>query len=119
MSANIVIDSLCRHSDIILFSAAIPKQGGEGHINEQWPSYWAKLFKSWDFYPVDFLRCEIWRNASIPFWYRQNIMFFMLREKLEKINPELKKFLVDEIHFDSLDRVHPELFLQHYPALSY
>ena len=26
----------------VLFSAAIPFQGGTGHINEQWQSYWAE-----------------------------------------------------------------------------
>lgn len=28
----------------VLFSAAVPHQGGTGHVNEQWPEYWAQLF---------------------------------------------------------------------------
>jgi cyclopropane fatty-acyl-phospholipid synthase-like methyltransferase len=28
----------------VLFSAAITGQGGDHHINERWPSYWATLF---------------------------------------------------------------------------
>src|SRR3954467_15812084 len=31
-------------SDLVLFSAAVPGQGGEGHINEQWPRYWQERF---------------------------------------------------------------------------
>ena len=31
------IDNLARHGDIILFSAAVPHQGGEHHVNEQPP----------------------------------------------------------------------------------
>jgi hypothetical protein len=30
--------------EVVLFSAAIPFQGGVGHINEQWPDYWVKYF---------------------------------------------------------------------------
>jgi SAM-dependent methyltransferase len=38
------LDSLVRHSDTVAMSAAPPGQGGEGHFNEQPPSYWiAKL----------------------------------------------------------------------------
>jgi 2-polyprenyl-3-methyl-5-hydroxy-6-metoxy-1,4-benzoquinol methylase len=33
--AEVFIDNLAAHSDMILFSAAIPGQGGEFHVNEQ------------------------------------------------------------------------------------
>ena len=38
------IEFLTKKSDYILFSAAIPGQTGDGHVNEQWPSYWAEKF---------------------------------------------------------------------------
>ena len=38
------IEFLTEKSDYILFSAAIPGQTGDGHVNEQWPSYWAEKF---------------------------------------------------------------------------
>ena len=41
LSAGDFIASLTRLASIILFSAAIPYQGGDGHLNEQWPEYWA------------------------------------------------------------------------------
>ena len=34
------VDTLVRHSDVIVFSAAPPGQGGEGHFNEQPAPYW-------------------------------------------------------------------------------
>lgn len=37
--ARTFVETLCRLSDIVLFSAAIPNQGVE-HVNEQWPSFW-------------------------------------------------------------------------------
>lgn len=33
------VDSLVKASDLVLFSAAIPQQGGRNHYNEQWPDY--------------------------------------------------------------------------------
>src|ERR1700741_2467713 len=38
------VKSLCKLADIVLFSAARPGQGGERHINERAPSYWAGQF---------------------------------------------------------------------------
>ena len=37
-SAGSFIDSLTAHGDVVLFSAAIPHQGGMRHLNEQWPA---------------------------------------------------------------------------------
>ena len=40
------VSDLCRHSDIVLFGAAPPGQGGENHINEQPYDYWQALFEA-------------------------------------------------------------------------
>lgn len=37
--ADAFVASLARHGDTVLFSAALPGQGGAHHVNEQWPSY--------------------------------------------------------------------------------
>ena len=42
--ASVFIDTLTKHSGIVLFSAAVPGQGGTYHVNEQWPKYWNELF---------------------------------------------------------------------------
>jgi 2-polyprenyl-3-methyl-5-hydroxy-6-metoxy-1,4-benzoquinol methylase len=39
-----LVRRLTQLSSIILFSAAIPGQGGVDHVNEQWPNYWENLF---------------------------------------------------------------------------
>ena len=46
------IKELCALSDVILFSAAIPNQGGVNHINEQWQSYWIDIFNKNSFFCV-------------------------------------------------------------------
>ena len=43
--ANVFITSLCSASPFVVFSAAVPHQGGTNHINEQWPPYWINKFK--------------------------------------------------------------------------
>ena len=74
--ADQFIDNLVNASDHILFSAAIPGQGGINHVNEQWQSYWIKKFKERG-YGVDYsIRKYFWNNNKINSWRRQNILFF-------------------------------------------
>lgn len=40
------IQSLARLAPGVLFSAAVPLQGGTHHVNEQWPGYWQDLFEN-------------------------------------------------------------------------
>jgi len=80
-SASFLVQSLVRLAPIILFSAAIPLQGGAHHINEQWPDYWRKLFEQCHFRRLDLIRKEIWKNPEVKSWYRQN-MFLFVREDL-------------------------------------
>jgi hypothetical protein len=75
--AGQLVDNLVGLSDVILFSAAIPHQGGTHHVNEQWPAYWAALFRARDYVAFDGLRWSIWHDARIPFWYRQNLLVFL------------------------------------------
>lgn len=70
------VEDLTRLAPCVLFSAAIPDQGGTGHINEQFLSYWAGHFEREGFGPVDLVRPAIWSNDKIEWWYRQNIMIF-------------------------------------------
>ena len=75
--AESFIDLLCQSSDTILFGAAINYQGGTNHINEQWQTYWIKLFKARDYECIDCIRGAIWNNASVEWWYRQNTFLFI------------------------------------------
>lgn len=43
-SADTFVDTLVRHGDRVLISAARPGQGGLGHLNEQEPAYWVEKF---------------------------------------------------------------------------
>jgi hypothetical protein len=102
--AEVFIKRITQISDVILFSAALPYQGGTNHINENWLEYWAALFKNHDYVPIDFIRKKIWTNALIPFWYRQNIIVFVKSENESH-------FTNDPIFKDSLSVIHPEMLL--------
>jgi SAM-dependent methyltransferase len=88
-SAATLIDSLVHHGDTILFSAAIPGQDGDGHINCQWPDYWQELFNGRGFACSDMVRWKIWDNAAIEPWYRQNLMLAERDERRAGTEPRI------------------------------
>ena len=104
------VRSLTELSDCVLFSAAIPFQQGKGHVNEQWPSYWARLFSARGYAAHDFIRPMIWNDAQIPFWYRQNILVFAAPCTFQNVAPATA--LAADIDSRPLDLVHPELYLE-------
>ena len=114
-SSKDFIASLTNLSDFVLFSAAIPGQGGVGHINEQWPNYWISLFDEHEYRCVDFIRKQIWRDENIPYWYRQNIFLFVKEDRLSdlKLNNPLKNHIPPELYLLSYKRlvVRPEIKL--------
>jgi hypothetical protein len=61
---------------VILFSAAIPKQGGTDHRNERWQSYWAQLFRPHGFHPHDVVRPKVWTDPRVEPWYAQNALLY-------------------------------------------
>src|SRR5262249_29925606 len=75
-AAETFVRSLTRTSSVILFSAAIPHQGGEQHLNEQWPDYWAAKFARHRYQAVDCLRSRLWNSPDVAWCYSQNILFF-------------------------------------------
>lgn len=72
-AAGFVAD-LAALAPVVLFSAAIPGQGGVGHINEQWPSYWVDLFAANGMAVSGALRWKIWGDDRVENWYRQNLL---------------------------------------------
>lgn len=106
--ATTFIQSLTSLGSVILFSAAIPFQGGQDHFNEQWPRYWETLFKQFGFVGIDCLRPTLWSDDSIEWWYRQNIFFFV---ELERLNhyPSLEQFYAPQASL--LNVVHPERYM--------
>ena len=98
---------MTRLAPIVVFSAAIPFQGGDGHINEQWPSFWSDLFAARGYSCLADLRHRVWTNPSIEIWYRQNLLCFVAADLRRRL-PWAKGMAPDE----TIDVVHPELYLR-------
>lgn len=77
--AEWLVDTLCRHADTVLFSAAPPGQGGFGHINEQWPDYWVPRFERQGFSVSGALRWPLWNRVprEVEVHYVQNLFVCM------------------------------------------
>lgn len=101
--AQPLVAALTRMSDVVLFSAAIPLQGGTNHVNEQWPEYWALMFEEYRYTCLDWLRPLFWTNTDVEWWYAQNMLLFVSEEwaTMRKVQPAPCKKRV------SLSLVHP------------
>ena len=95
---------------IILWSAAIPHQGGKDHINEQWPPYWAEKFARHGFVPVEDIRNLIWDRPEIIWWYKQNLMLYVHADRLKDI--EAFKAACAKVSRIPSAVVHPDLFIK-------
>ena len=85
-AAPLLVQSLVSHSDVILFSAARPGDGGEHHVNEQEPEYWRGLFEAHGFRLYDTIRPRIAGDAVIDPWYRYNTFIFTKPEIAARLN---------------------------------
>jgi hypothetical protein len=105
-SAGFLLDSLCKHSDIIVFSAAIPGQGGQNHVNEQPFTYWQSMFAERGFQWHDVFRNRYWEEPTVEWWYKQNMFL------IAKAGISIPKQLLEPDHANAQVYVHPELWLQ-------
>jgi hypothetical protein len=55
------------------------------------PEYWAKIFDDFGYLPIDFIRPKIWDNKDVMYWYKQNTLLFVKKEKINNLHPELIK----------------------------
>jgi hypothetical protein len=104
-----LVAELTSLAPVVLFSAAIPFQGGLNHVNEQWPDYWAALFAAHGFRVADVLRWRIWNDAQVTWWYKQNILLFAHDDMIAQ-NARLRGAIA-ALPAGPLAIVHPEKFL--------
>lgn len=108
-AADQLVAYLVSAAPAVLFSAAIPGQGGTLHKNEQWPDYWATRFEQHGFSTLDCLRPRLWNNESVEWWYAQNMFLYVRKDRLEE-NPTLLR-LFEETDRSRLAIVHPRAFM--------
>jgi SAM-dependent methyltransferase len=114
VAAAAFVRSLIQHGDTVLFSAAVPHQGGTGHVNEQWPSYWVSKFERHGYQVLDLIRPSIWHDSRVSFWYRQNVMLFASSESAARLVEATRGWQ----RMPVLDIVHPELLEHPSPTIA-
>ncbi len=109
-SADTFVETLTGLGPVVVFSAAIPGQGGFRHINEQWQDYWAEKFHDRGYAAVDCLRDRLWTSPNVATFYQQNILMYASEAALAA-NERLR-----EAHAitqpNRLSCVHPTLYLE-------
>jgi SAM-dependent methyltransferase len=102
------VEDVTRAADAVLFGAAIPEQGGTGHVNEQWQSYWAELFRERGYHCFDIVRPRFWQNADVLPWYKQNAFLYLNDAARARFAARLPTEVAGRER--PVDLVHPDLY---------
>ncbi len=106
------VRSIVAHGDLVLFGAAIPYQGGFRHVNEQWPSWWAQLFRRSGYEAFDIVRPALWEDPHVHFWYKQNALVYVKAARADLVAQAEEAFRGVAKPSQRLDIVHPEKFVE-------
>lgn len=102
--ASIFVENLVNASDVILFSAAVPFQGGQNHINEQWIEFWQAEFSKHNYVFYDIIRKKLWNDENVKWWYKQNMFIVSCKENVFDKYYDSNSNLV-------LNLIHPEHYV--------
>lgn len=97
-AADTLVASLAEAADVVCFSAAIPRQGGRDHINEQYQGYWRERFARHGLRAYDWLRPRVAGAEGVAFWYQQNTLLYMTPETAERHGLKEEPFVADWVH---------------------
>ena len=110
-----IVENLTALGPVVLFSAAIPHQGGINHINEQWPEYWVERFAARGYRVVDCIRERIWKDENVAYWYAQNLLLYVKESHLESM-PQLAGYAANT-NPKRVTVVHPKTYVKNASAL--
>ena len=80
--ADTLVASICQNArSWVFFTAALPGQGGHGHLNEQPHGYWIEKFRQRGFVldkPLTAsLRQDLWQAIEVIRWFPRNALMFL------------------------------------------
>ncbi|NNC73153.1 MAG: class I SAM-dependent methyltransferase [Sphingomonadaceae bacterium] len=84
------VDTIVRHGDVVLFSAAVPHQGGEHHVNEQPPEYWRNHFAERGYAAYDWLRPRLVNRRDVKAWYKYNSVLYANAEGAKRLSAPMR-----------------------------
>ena len=92
------VRELCLLAPAVLFGAALPRQGGSGHINCRPHSFWIALFAENNYVPLDPFRSKFWYDGRVGPWYAQNTFLFIDKRMKASFNSIPEPSLVNVYH---------------------
>lgn len=93
--AEAFVDNLIRHGDVVLFSAAVPGQGGTNHINEKPLEWWRRRFADRGYRVLDPFRRRLLEHSEVRPWYQYNVLLYVAESRLAA-DPVLAALAVPE-----------------------
>lgn len=108
--ADVLVDKLVSLGNTILFSAAIPGQTGENHVNEQPHRFWLDKFEERGFLILDPFRKIFWNDSRVNWWYSQNLFLVCL--------PSCCSEQVQAYTYDHNMYIHPRLLDLYLPPVN-
>lgn len=113
-SAEVFVDSLTKASDLVMFGAAVPYQGGMGHVNENWLEFWSLLFAAKDYSAFDVFRPALWRDPSVKYFYKQNTILYATGKAREALidsgvapSDEINTYIHPDMYVKAVHRTLP------------
>ncbi|MCC5833745.1 MAG: class I SAM-dependent methyltransferase [Opitutales bacterium] len=80
-AAERVFELLCSSASALLFSAALPRQDGVGHINGRWSAHWRRRLLDNGFVEMTDFKRKILFDSSIPYYLRQNLSLYIKKDE--------------------------------------
>lgn len=100
-----LINSLVAHSDLVLFSAATPGQGGENHINERPLSFWQAAFAKHGYLAFDIIRKHFRGDLRVEPWYRFNSILYAAPIRASTVPQCVRETLVEGVSIPEMGNV--------------
>jgi len=85
-SADDFVSALVGAAPVVLFSAAVQRQGGRNHLNEQVASYWQSVFSNHRLCRLRLRRPQIYHDRGFCL-YRQNPLVYCRDDIIPKVIP--------------------------------
>jgi SAM-dependent methyltransferase len=92
-----LVSMLTRHGSVILFSAAVPGQGGEHHTNERPAEFWRKLFADFGYAAYDFVRPRVRERQGVEPWYAYNSMLYVRDDRARSLSDAVRRTKVPDV----------------------
>jgi hypothetical protein len=98
-----LIKYLTQSAGVVIFSAAVPGQGGHGHINCRSREFWHDLFANNGFRLIDSFRKNLRDNETLAMWYKLNLLDYVSKDsKLAGNEDVIRNLLSSESYASSI-----------------